>query len=343
MLPIAYIPLLSLIIAWLVTGQLTRTTRSQFLDHPNARSLHQRPVPRTGGWAIFGGLCVSGVLLALLLPASQARLIPIALGVIPLLAISTIDDWRGIAPSWRLLIHLAAATGLLIGGFAINMNPSNIPTVLQFFLLVVTWLGNVLFVVWMINLYNFMDGMDGFAGGMALIGFAALAWLGRMDLGFLIVQLSIAAASVGFLFYNFPPARIFLGDTGSTMLGFLAAASSLWGSAANLFPLWAALAIFSPFIVDATATLLQRMWRGERIWQAHRSHYYQRLVLLGWGHRRTVQAEYLLMLLCVAGTLWALELAPLGRGLLAITAIAVYLGIMLGIQRLEKQVAKQKP
>jgi hypothetical protein len=146
----------------------------------------------------------------------------------------------------------------------------------------------LLFVVWMINLYNFMDGMDGFAGGMATIGFSALAWLGWADAGFAAFCLIVAAASAGFLVHNFPPAKIFLGDTGSIALGFLAAAFSLWGAKDGLFPFWVALLVFSPFIVDATVTSVASPAARRKGLGSAPSHYYQRLVLLGWGHRRTV-------------------------------------------------------
>jgi UDP-N-acetylmuramyl pentapeptide phosphotransferase/UDP-N-acetylglucosamine-1-phosphate transferase len=199
-----------------------------------------------------------------------------------------------------------------------------------------------LFILWMINLYNFMDGMDGFAGGMAVIGFTTLAWLGRADAGFAAVNLTIAAASAGFLAYNFPPARLFLGDTGSTALGFLAAACSLWGSAAGLFPFWAALWVFSPFIVDATVTLLRRLMRGERVWEAHRSHYYQRLVLLGWGHRRTVLAEYVLMLACAGSAMLAVHLPTHSAFLLALGVGSVYGLLMGGVRRLERRQERAK-
>ena len=150
----------------------------------------------------------------------------------------------------------------------------------------------LLYIVWMINLYNFMDGMDGFAGGMAVFGFGALAVLGLIGdaLTFAISGLVIAAAAGGFLTRNFPPARIFLGDVGSSVLGLLAAAMTLWGAGLGLFPLWVGLLVFSPFIVDATWTLLRRIVNAEPFWRAHRSHHYQRLVLAGWGHRRTVAA-----------------------------------------------------
>jgi UDP-N-acetylmuramyl pentapeptide phosphotransferase/UDP-N-acetylglucosamine-1-phosphate transferase len=154
----------------------------------------------------------------------------------------------------------------------------------------------------MVNLYNFMDGMDGFAGGMAIFGFGALSLLGWQagDAGFALVNAAIVAAAGGFLISNFPPARVFLGDLGSATLGLLAATLSLVGSQRGLFPLWLAWLAFSPFIVDATWTLLRRIAHGERVWQAHRSHHYQRLVLAGWSHRKTVLWSYLLMAACAA-------------------------------------------
>ena len=195
----------------------------------------------------------------------------------------------------------------------------------------------LLFTIWMINLYNFMDGMDGFAGGMAVIGFSTLAWLGRADAGFAAVCLTVAAASAGFLIHNFPPAKIFLGDTGSIALGFLAAACSLWGSKAGLFPFWVALLVFSPFIVDATVTLLRRLLRGEKVWEAHRNHYYQRLVLLGWGHHYTVLAEYALMLACAGSAGLAIHLPPAGQAMLAGGWLLVYGLLMWGVGRLERR------
>jgi UDP-N-acetylmuramyl pentapeptide phosphotransferase/UDP-N-acetylglucosamine-1-phosphate transferase len=148
----------------------------------------------------------------------------------------------------------------------------------------------LLYIGWMVNLYNFMDGMDGLAGAMAAIGFAALAILGLVggDLRYAATWSAVAAAAAGFLTANLPPARLFLGDVGSSSLGLLAAAATLWGAGAGLFPLWIGWLVFSPFIVDATWTLLRRAVAGERVWQAHRSHHYQRLVLAGWGHRRTL-------------------------------------------------------
>jgi UDP-N-acetylmuramyl pentapeptide phosphotransferase/UDP-N-acetylglucosamine-1-phosphate transferase len=310
----------------LLTWHLSQSDAGlRILDRPNHRSLHQQPTPRTGGLAILA----AGLLGNALLQFSTASPFPIAYllpGLLPLVLISWLDDRHGIAACWRMAVHLGVAISLL-ASYAPLLNGLGFGGLLL----------ALLFVTWMVNLYNFMDGMDGFAGGMAVIGFTTLAGLGWADTGFAAFCLLVAAASVGFLVWNFPPARIFLGDTGSTTLGFLVAACSLWGSATGLFPFWVALLVFSPFSVDATVTLLRRLWKGERIWEAHRSHYYQRLVLLGWGHRRTVLAEYGLMLNCSASALLAVHLPGIGQAALALGWLLIYGGLMWGVGRLERQ------
>ncbi len=287
--------------AWL-SRYLSRTPgfSARMLDFPNARSLHQSPVPRTGGVALWGGLggAVAVALMAALpMPAGSGW---VAGAAIVVALVSFLDDRGGVPPRYRLIAHAAAALVLFAGGvrwfvldapgFAWMM-----PDALAFAL-------SVVYVVWMVNLYNFMDGMDGFAAGMAVFGFGALAALGGQagDMAFALANALIAAAAGGFLLSNFPPARIFLGDLGSATLGLLAAAMSLVGTQRGLFPLWVAWLVFSPFIVDATWTLLRRLIRGERIWDAHRSHHYQRLVLAGWSQRRTVLRSYVLMAACGA-------------------------------------------
>ncbi len=171
------------------------------------------------------------------------------------------------------------------------------------------WTGaclSLLFVVWMINMYNFMDGMDGFAGGMAVSGFVTFSlfgWLAGHE-QYATVSAITAAAAAGFLCFNFPPARIFMGDIGSSTLGLLAAMFSLWGVKDGVFPFWISLLVFSPFLADATVTLLRRLWRREAVWQAHKTHYYQQLVMAGWGHRKTVILEYVIMIGCGATALW---------------------------------------
>jgi len=260
------------------------------LDKPNERSLHETPVPRTGGLVIMVAVLAAAVALG----APWITLVC----VLGLAVVSFVDDRSGLPARVRFLAQVVAAALWL--GFALPDAPLWLQAVL------------LLAVVWVTNLYNFMDGMDGLAGGMAVFGFGGYAlayWAGGLTQPALF-SASIALAALAFLRFNFHPARMFMGDVGSIPLGFLAAVIGVEGWRADAWPVWFPVAVFSPFIFDATVTLLRRAIRGERVWQAHRSHYYQRLVQLGWGHRNTALAEYGLMAACVAVAL-AAQRAPL--------------------------------
>jgi UDP-N-acetylmuramyl pentapeptide phosphotransferase/UDP-N-acetylglucosamine-1-phosphate transferase len=193
----------------------------------------------------------------------------------------------------------------------------------------------VLATMWMTNLYNFMDGADGLAGGMAVFGFGAyaLAAAGGGSTALALGAASVAAAAAAFLAFNYPPARIFMGDVGSVPLGFLAAALGIAGWQRGVWPSWFPVLVFSPFIVDATVTLAQRAARGERVWQAHRSHYYQRLVQLGWGHARTARAEYALMAACALGALAALHAPATVQAALLAAAALGYAALAAAVDR----------
>jgi UDP-N-acetylmuramyl pentapeptide phosphotransferase/UDP-N-acetylglucosamine-1-phosphate transferase len=167
------------------------------------------------------------------------------------------------------------------------------------------WIGAalaVLAIVWAANLFNFMDGADGLAGGMAVIGFAALAAQAHASAFDTLALLCavLASAAAGFLLHNFPPARVFLGDCGSIPLGFLGGSLGLYGTLIGAWPAWMPLLVFSPFVVDATVTLVWRLVRRERVWIAHRDHGYQRLALAGWPRRRLALAAYALMVAAAA-------------------------------------------
>jgi UDP-N-acetylmuramyl pentapeptide phosphotransferase/UDP-N-acetylglucosamine-1-phosphate transferase len=275
------------------------------LDHPNERSLHDRPVPRGGGLPILIAMGVCGAAVAFFYPVLE--LVGMGFGTLIVAVVSFIDDRYSITPVGRLVAHVAASAVILYSGFVLH--GLEIPGMSWDWPPIAGAVLSAVFIVWMINLYNFMDGMDGFAGGMAVFGFgtfAVMGWTAGHD-AFLAVCLIIAAASVGFLFFNFPPARIFMGDVGSSTLGLLAATLSLWGARDDIFPFWIALLVFSPFIVDATVTLFRRLLRRDKIWQAHKTHFYQRLVQSGWGHRKTVLFEYAIMLGCAVTSLWCLR------------------------------------
>ena len=286
--PLVTAPLFSFAVTLALIWWLIRGNTFKVLDHPNSRSLHTKPVPRTGGIGLMLGVLASWALLPTALP------LPVWMGIGLLMAVSLADDMFGLPIWWRLMMHGAAAawfsTALLAGthGWMIAAAAA-------------------VAIVWVTNLYNFMDGSDGLAGGMTLIGFSCYgltAWLAGNET-FAMINLCIAAAAAAFLLFNFHPARIFMGDAGAIPLGFLAAVFGVMGWIDGLWPLWLPLLVFSPFIADATATLAKRSLRGEKIWQAHREHYYQRLVQSGFGHRNTALFGYVLMLAAGASAVWA--------------------------------------
>ncbi|WP_028232235.1 MraY family glycosyltransferase [Paraburkholderia mimosarum] len=277
-----------------VLGVLLKTGLAWRLatDIPNERSLHKRPTPRVGGW---GTMPV--IVLAVLVLAPSLWLI--AAGVAFLAAVSQIDDRRGLPARVRFAAHLVAVLTLII------VYPAPVPW----------WIltGLAFLMLWLVNLYNFMDGSDGLAGGMAMFGFGAYAIAALIgpaqthELSWACA--AVAGAAGGFLLFNFHPAKIFLGDAGSIPMGFLAGAFGYWGWRSGAWPIWFPALVFSPFIGDASVTLIRRLLRGEKFWQAHREHYYQRMVRLGTGHAATALSWYLVMFAGIMLALFGLSLS----------------------------------
>lgn len=249
--------------------------RHAILDHPNARSSHAVPVPRGGGIAVVAVLIAAWI--ALTAPEFSPEFRIILAGAIGLAAVSWVDDLRSLPAGVRLLAQAAAvlpASIWLTGPVFQGWLPGPLDTAAT----VLLWL-------WFVNLFNFMDGIDGISGieaGFVGGGAALIAWLAPEAGLDPVYGLTLAAAALGFLAWNWPPARIFLGDVGSVPLGFLLgwlllklAESGLWAPAVIL-PLY--------YLADATITLLRRARRGERVWQAHREHFYQKAVQQGRSH-----------------------------------------------------------
>lgn len=321
------LPLLTLGLATAICWGLIRTALkqqrfAQVLDEPNERSLHQVPVPRIGGylmmqsmaiallpalgWLSFSGQCQSlSLCLWPGLSGDQAVLASLALllGAGLLTWIGRIDDRATLSVKPRLLAHLACAAlvafavlpsamSALTGAFgALTGAPESVITIFGFAIMTLS-------VAWLTNLYNFMDGSNGLAGLMTLIGFATYALMAPAGTALELISAACAGAAAGFLFFNWDPARIFMGDAGSIPLGFLAAAIGLTGAQAGYWHWFLPFGIFLPFIFDATTTLMLRASRGERITAAHRSHAYQILVMSGLGHHRTALIFGLLMVIC---------------------------------------------
>ncbi|HCU88531.1 MAG TPA: glycosyl transferase family 4 [Gammaproteobacteria bacterium] len=268
---------------------LTRHVRRYALernlvDLPNARGLHEKMLPRGGGAAIV--IVVSLCLIVLQRNALiDERLAVLWVGCgVGFGLLGWVDDHIDISSLIRFISQLVLASGFCIAVFM----QSSAETLWW----AEAWrlLGTVFVsvaIVWFVNLYNFMDGADGFAGSEAVVVASAGAFIsgafGQIDT--MLLSLAIAGATAGFLIWNWEPARIFLGDVGSYFLGFQFCALTIYDLYFGAAP-WKWLILLSPFITDATLTLLRRMFKRERWWQAHRSHIYQLLILHGRSHAK---------------------------------------------------------
>ena len=251
----------------------------QVLDHPNARSSHEAPTPRGAGIAVVGALFAVWIVIGVIEGSLGVPVVTIsAIGMI-LAGVSLLDDLQGLGPAVRLTVHtIAVAIALVLVPLPGPIFGGLFPPLVDLIMAGVLW-------VWFINLFNFMDGIDGIVGVETLaisIGLFVIArklGLGEMSM---LLSLSVGAVALGFLRWNWHPAKIFLGDVGSIPLGFVLgwmllvlAANGAWGPALIL-PLY--------FFADATLTLLRRILKAERLWEAHREHFYQRAVDTGLRH-----------------------------------------------------------
>lgn len=299
---------LTLLLSWGLTAGVRHyaLTRS-LLDMPNARSSHSVPTPRGGGVAVVLAFLMALPALALL-GALEAPLMWALLGAGGWVAVlGFLDDHGHIAARWRLLGHFAAAIWALcwLGGLP--------PVVLFGFNFDLGWIGHALaavYLVWLLNLYNFMDGIDGIASveaicvclGGALV-YGVLGFAGSTQPTGWVMPMLLAAAVAGFLFWNFPPARIFMGDAGSGFLGITLGVLSLQAAWVAPQLLWSWLILLGVFIVDATFTLLRRLLRGDKVYEAHRSHAYQ------YASRRAGRHLPVTLMVGAINLLWLLPIA----------------------------------
>lgn len=341
---------IAFVVAWWLTKHLcSPKSFLSVLAHPNERTLHSMPTPQTGGLAVIASVVVSllaaASVLAIMEPSKTvlpkgiaSGSIWIVLSMLLIFAVSFIDDCVGLPASLRLGVQATSAC-IIIGGVGLTL--SSIP-ISGLAVIELGWMAipvSALLLIWMANLYNFMDGMDGFSGGMTAIGFGFLAYFGLESGSPVMFMISsfVGMSALGFLIHNFPPARIFMGDAGSITVGFLAGTLMVLGVRDRIFEIWVPIMIFSPFIVDATVTLIRRAFHRKKIWEAHREHYYQRLVLSGWSHRRTVLAEYGLMILCGGLAILYHHSTEKWRLVILGTWVVMFLVLERLVKRLEQQ------
>ncbi len=299
------------VISFLVTGWLaTAPAWFRSLDVPNARSSHTHPTPRMGGLGIVATFVIILPLLwIMLIGAGRNWLLATKFGVallsyVIIAAVGLVDDLRRIGPLAKYLGQLAAALIALWGGVLFLRFDLPFSGVITFG----TVLGAVLTIIWLTgfsNFFNFMDGIDGLAGGVGVIYSLALAvvCIGTSHRLVGAGCLMLAAACLGFVAHNFPPAKIFMGDVGSLFIGYVLAAFAVVtaNNGEHPAPFIAVLLIFGTFIYDATFTIFRRIRHGEKLYEAHRSHLYQRLVIAGQSHHRVSLTYYGLSALFGAG------------------------------------------
>jgi len=332
MIPLAVAALVATFVAWAATRSYIRYAVSRgVLDVPNERSSHQIPTPRGGGIVIAAAFLLGiGVLAAAgLVPLRQ--LVALAGGGAIVAAVGYADDHRPVPPWWRLVIHTAAAAWLVWW-----LGPGTVPATDS--VLGLGLFGDVLallYVIWLINLTNFMDGIDGLASGEAIsvaLGGTVLFVASTAPVRESGPVLVLAGACLGFLAWNWPPARIFMGDVGSGFVGFSLAAVTLHAGERSLPVFWGLVILMGVFIVDATWTLLRRLLRGERVYQAHRSHGYQIAAARAGSHRHVTLAVlainlfWLLPMAVLVTVRWVAPLPAIVIAFMPLVAAALVLG-----------------
>ena len=273
------------VLSWLGTaGAFKMLRRRAVLDHPNVRSSHASPTPRGAGLAVLGAIAVVWVAIAAVGTAPTALPV-ILLAACALAVVSWRDDLRGLSVAARLPAHtLAVIAGLSVLPAEALVFQGVLPPLADRAATGLLWL-------WFVNLYNFMDGIDGIVGvetAAIALGVCVIAAGAPQAVGMASLSAALGAAALGFLWWNWHPARIFLGDVGSIPLGYLAAWLLIELAAAGHWP--AALVLPLYFLADATLTLARRLARGERVWHAHASHFYQRAARRLGNHARVVRA-----------------------------------------------------
>ncbi len=292
------------------TSALTGVVRAYALreglkDIPNDRSSHAQPTPRGGGLAIAAALFVASGGALVLDPWAWRWVLALVVGGGVNAAVGWMDDRRSLSVRFRLCSQFAvAAFALVLVGTRIHLNV--LPGVVLPPLLLFPFVA--LYLTWMTNLYNFMDGVDGIAGAQATtVGLTlAIGAAAEGNAAVALISAAVAGSALGFLTHNWPPARIFMGDVGSALLGFVLGALGLWASSVGAFEFPAFLIAMSVFIVDATLTLVIRAIRREKVTQAHRSHAYQVLVRRTGSHRTVTVAVLAFNLgILTLAALWA--------------------------------------
>ncbi|MBI5417231.1 glycosyltransferase family 4 protein [Candidatus Poribacteria bacterium] len=326
--------LAAIIISMLITYTVNFYFRKhRIFDIPNERSSHQTLTPRSGGL----GIVITWFVLLLFVWKINYILIPILL----IAVLGQVDDIKSLPVSIRFSFQIIAAIFVAINGSLIEQIKipffNILPLGIFAFPLTIFWL------VAMTNIYNFMDGIDGLSGGYGvIIAFFMLYFAFKAQNSNLIfMTLLLAGACIGFTFLNFPPAKIFMGDVGSTFLGFTFAFLAIKLSN-NGIELLGFIILLGAFIFDTSITLVRRIINGEKWFMSHRSHYYQRLLKVGYSHKTVTLSEYILTILLGIISVFFVQSQDLIRMGLLITAVVILIGCIMYINYIEGKEKKIK-
>ena len=303
------------------------------IDTPNARSSHAHPTPRGGGLAIVIVVILAATLAVVLHPESLWPVVGVAVGALLVAAVSWMDDIRSLKNSIRLTVHSIAAIGATaLLGPVTQVELGSLATI---DLGLAAWPLTLLWIVGLTNAFNFMDGIDGIAGVTAVAaGLAIAAAAGFFHAAAIAgISAALAAAALGFLSCNWPPAKIFMGDVGSAFCGFLLAVLPL--AVPDQVPQTLPIAVVAlwPFIFDTAYTIVRRLRKRENIFESHRSHLYQRLTIAGWSHR-TVSSLYGCLAALSAGVAVVPLFYPAARATAdwaGLSVIVMGAGLLLGL------------
>jgi UDP-GlcNAc:undecaprenyl-phosphate GlcNAc-1-phosphate transferase len=329
--------LFSFLLAYFGTVLLLKVRLSKrFMDVPNLRSSHEAPKPRFGGIAIIGTFLLAFGFV-LVKESGTSQFVPLLLGAMIVFGAGVLDDWRSLPVSWRFLAQGAAIAIVVGSGHVVDHIYLPMVGTIQLGLLAIPF--TVFFILTSINFYNFIDGIDGLAAGSAFIaaGFLALIayMLGHGTLA--LVCLAMAGSTLGFLQFNFPPSRLFMGDSGSTSIGFFFAYVAISGNGLRPeVPFFIPVLILSSLYLDAGLTLAKRAIRGEKIFKPHHTHYYQRLLSLGLNHKQVTVLEYGLTILLGISALVFVKAGGFFPFFVTLCWVVIFGALILKIRGLER-------
>lgn len=307
--------------------------RFHIMDIPEKRSSHVKPMPRGGGLAIYLAFLLTIALSRKYFDPDFLKILLIGLTII--CSLGLIDDIKRVSTIIRLLVQIVAA--LIPISFGLTINSIDFPVLGTLKLGLLAIPVTLIWILWLTNLYNFMDGIDGIAAAEAaavsFFLFLISSRIGDASLSYL--NLLILGSALGFLIHNFPPAKIFMGDSGSYFFGFFFSVAAIHSSQSKLteIPFLIFVLLLGTFVIDTAVTLMRRILKNERWFEAHRSHYYQRLVISGYSHRQVTLLECgvtsvlgLGAILYMTGNEWTQALV-LGCSLLLLIGVIAFIEI----------------